>query len=101
MLANSLVGLFTDKKNNGSIRTAIWGEGTTVDAGKVHGLVLMLIASGILELQVPTCQIGKKNGILPNDVLIRLAVREVHGSDGSANDLVMYDDDVWTKFHLR
>ena len=97
----SLVPLFTDKKNKHSLRTAIWGEGVNVDSGKVHGLVLMLIASGIIELSVPSIQIGKKHGIEPKDVSVQLAVKKVTTSHGAANDLVLYDESAWSRFHLR
>ena len=97
----ALVPLFTDKKNKHALRKSIWGDGTNVDSGKVHGLVLMLIAAGIIRLSVPSIQIGKKHGIEPKDVTVQLAVKQVTTLHGAANNLVLYDDIAWSRFHLR
>lgn len=48
--ATKIVSLLTDKRRTYQIRDSIWGK--PVESGQVHGLVLMLLASGMIELQL-------------------------------------------------
>eukprot|EP00956_Cyclotella_meneghiniana_P011109 scaffold15544_cov108-Cyclotella_meneghiniana.AAC.1 len=53
--ASKLVSLLTDKRRNFSLRMNVWGKG--VDPGKVHGLILMLLATGMIELRVKSSKL--------------------------------------------
>lgn len=86
--ATKLVTLITDKKGSHKIRSDIWGKGVNVDLGKVHGLVLMLLAAGMIELSIPPVLVGKK-GVKPNQVRVILATRIIKTPEGDCENLAM------------
>ncbi len=56
ILASSLIGLISSRDNKRN-KEAIWmGKGKDVNAGQVHAMILMLLASIILVLHLPPNQ---------------------------------------------
>jgi hypothetical protein len=97
--AKNLVTLLTDKRGKFRLRNSIWGK--VVESGKVHGLVLMMLASGMLQLQLKSPRLlGQKNIKLDNVVVV-LARRRVITEDSYIDTLAINDDEVWNHFHLK
>eukprot|EP00956_Cyclotella_meneghiniana_P012243 scaffold17413_cov55-Cyclotella_meneghiniana.AAC.6 len=98
--ASNLVSLLTDKKKSYKLRMNIWGK--AVDPGMVHGLVLMLIVSGLLTLRVkPQKLIGTKDVALRHiDVgLGKTTIIDDNGEE--VETLAILDDSLWGCFHFR
>ena len=47
--ADKFVTFLTDKTNVYKINKSVWGQSTSVPAGMIHGLVLMLIAADLVK----------------------------------------------------
>ena len=93
--AMSLISRISSKENK-LIKQAIWkGKGGQVNAGHVHNLVLMLIASKILELSVPPNSKEANNNKIPlKSIEIGLAKEYVNVGD-DFKTLSIYVDANW------
>jgi hypothetical protein len=91
----SLISRISSKENK-LIKQAFWkGKGGQVNAGHVHTLVLMLIASKILELSVPPNSKEANNNKIPlKSIGIGLAKEYVNVGD-DFKTLSIYVDANW------
>eukprot|EP00804_Cyclotella_cryptica_P022277 CCRYP_018127-RA/>CCRYP_018127-RA protein AED:0.03 eAED:-0.01 QI:0/-1/0/1/-1/0/1/0/223 len=98
--ANKLVSLLTDKRHNYSLRMNVWGK--AVDAGKIHGLVLMLLVTGMIELRVKSQKlIGTDNLKIGHVDVVMGTTTIVTAEDEMVETLAILDDSLWQHFHLR
>ena len=98
--AMSLISRISSKENK-QIKQAIWkGKGGHVNAGHVHTLVLMLIASKILELSVPQKSTEANNNKIPlKTIEIGLAKQYLYVGD-VCQTLSIYVDTNWEVYHM-
>ncbi len=90
--AMSLVSLITSKENK-RIKAAIWGGKTSITAGNAHALILILIASKIVELKLPTKD-NRNNFTALRDVQLSLRKQYAHVND-EFETFSIYIDDNW------
>ena len=85
----NLVSIISDDKKK--IKKMIYGAGfSTKSQGKIHGLVLMMIALNIIELIIDETKIGTQY-IDKSDIMTRLGVTTVQTKN--ADDVDDYDSD--------
>ena len=102
--ANCLVGYLNHKKTGGELRKSIWGviNASKVNAGHMHGLVLMLICAQILSLRV--CDESKvgTDKIEQKDIYVELTRTAFVGPGGHMCDtLACNNDSCWKGFWLK
>ena len=97
--ASSLVGLLTDKIRKHKLRKAIWGK--SVDSGKVHGLVLSMIATGMVELRLINSNLVGTDKVDMKHVMVGLGKVVMETQNGEqCYTLAVLDQSIWTKFNL-
>jgi hypothetical protein len=97
--ANKLVSLLTDRKGKFRLSKSIWGK--IVESGKVHGLVLMMLATGMLELQLKSTRLLGTANISLDNIIVVLGKRRIAAGDDFIDTLAITDDSLWDHFHLR
>jgi superfamily II DNA helicase RecQ len=97
--AKRLVSLITDKNHKYKLSRGIWGK--KVESGKVHGLVLMMIASGMLQFELKSQTLIGKNNLKLDHVRVVLAESKIMTSNGACDTLSINDETLWHHFHLR
>ena len=85
--ADQIVTFITDRANKNRLSKSIWGATAKVSAGKVHGLVLKLILSGLIDLRLASNDLAGTEKIKMKDVVVSLSKVTLTSSDG-----VPYDD---------
>jgi hypothetical protein len=98
--AYEFVSFINDNKNMGQLKKQIWGETANVSPGNVHGLVLMLLAAGIIEPVLASDELTGSDKIKGKDVLIRLAKYKVVRGSQPYEDFVINNSNSWKGFHL-
>ena len=90
----------------------IYGAGfSTKSQGKIHGLVLMMIASKIIELIIDETKIGTQY-IEKSDIMTRLGVTTVQtknandvddydSHNGEYNEFTLSQDSTWQSFSIK
>jgi hypothetical protein len=81
------------------LRNSIWGA--AVESGKVHGLVLVMLASGMIELQLKSPRLLGDKNISMDNVIVVLAKKQITTQDSYIDTLAINDNEVWEHFHLR
>ena len=72
-----------------------------MSAGQVHGLVLMLIAGGFIELALVDKDLVGRQKIRPKEVMVRLSKQVFSSEDGEYEDLALNDDAKWKRFTTK
>ena len=99
--AEKLVTLLTDKSNKHAIKEKVWGKNHAKDdAGKIHGLVLMLIASKLVSLRLTSKALVGNEKIGTKFVEVHLMKCLVKDDDGAHDDLAIHDSTKWKGFHF-
>ena len=92
----------TDKSNTNRLKKSVWGETKEVSCGQVHGVVLMLFASGLLELRLSDPNMAGLQNILAKDVMVFLSKYSATDINGEKYDrLKISDPSAWPRFQLR
>ena len=90
----------------------IYGAGfSTKSQGKIHGLVLMLISSNVIELTIDESKIGTQY-IEKSDIMTRLGITTVltknsndmddyDSDDGEYNEFTLSQDSTWQSFSIK
>ena len=100
--ADKLVTFLTDKSNTNRLKKSVWGETKEVSCGQVHGVVLMLFASGLLELRLSDPNMAGRQNILAKDVMVFLSKYSATDINGEKYDrLKISDPSAWPRFQLR
>jgi hypothetical protein len=98
--AKRLVLLITDKNHKYEVSQGIWGK--KVESGKVHGLVLMMIASGILQFELKSQTVhDNKDDLKLDHVRVVLTEPKITASNGACDTLSINDETLRHHFHLR
>ena len=99
--ADKLVGLLTDKPNKNTIKKSIWGKNYAgVDAGKIHGLVLMLIASKLITLGLTSKSLVGAKKVETKHVLATLTKCQVDNDNGCHDNFAIHDNTKWKGFQF-
>ena len=101
---DKLVSFLTDRKNTNQLKKSIWctTNSSSIPQGRVHGIVLMLMASGMLLLEVVSKNKIGMDDILPKDINVILSKQTVREKDGSCYDqLSISDHSNWIHFNLK
>ena len=79
----------------------MWGK--AVDAGMVHGLVLMLLATGMVVLKVKSQKLVGTNDIKLShvDVILGKSTIVNDEDDEVIETLAILDESLWEHFHFR
>jgi hypothetical protein len=96
--ATKIVSLLTDKRRKYQIGDSIWGK--LVESGQVHGLVLMILASGMIKLQLKSQKFLGTKDIKLGNVMAVLAETTLDTARGVCDTLAINDDALWESFHL-
>ena len=99
--ADKLVTFLTDKKNKNKLRTAIWGVDVDVSSGHIHGLVLQLIVSGLLDLRLESPNMIRRSDIKMKDVRVSLAKATLGTNENSYTGLAIDVESNWIGFNLK
>ena len=100
--ADKLVTFLTDKSNTNRLKKSVWGETKEVCCGQVHGVVLMLFASGLLELRLSDPKLTGQNNILAKDVMVFLSKYSATALNGETYDrLKIHNPRAWSRLQLR
>jgi len=97
--ADQLVSFITDKAHKNRLSRSIWGASAKVPAGKIHGLVLKLILSNLIDLRLATSDLAGTDKIKMKDVVVSLSKVTLSGGDGvSYDDLAINVPEMWKHF---
>jgi hypothetical protein len=91
--AMSLVSMITSKSNKRT-KAAIWGGKKSITAGNAHALILMLIASKMVQLELPMNANPREHTPL-RDVQLSLRKQFAHVDD-EFETFSLYIDENWT-----
>lgn len=99
--ADQLVSFVTDKANKNRLSKSIWGSAAKVTAGKIHGLVLKLILSELIDLRLATKDLAGTDKIKMKDVVVTLSKVTLSGIDGDPyDDLAINVPEKWKHFEF-
>jgi hypothetical protein len=79
---------------------SIWGKIVESGTGKVHGLVLMMLATGMLELQLKSTRLLGTANISLDSIIVVLGKHRIAAGDDFIDTLAITDDSLWDHFHL-
>eukprot|EP00956_Cyclotella_meneghiniana_P023788 scaffold46927_cov56-Cyclotella_meneghiniana.AAC.2 len=99
VMASKLVSIITDKSRKHKMRQAIFGK--AVDSGKVHALVLTLIATGMIELRLINRSLVGTDKIDMKHVTVclgRVTIQTLNGEQ--CETLAILEQTLWDKFNL-
>ena len=100
--ADKLVTFLTDKANTNKLKKSVWGETADVSAGQIHGVVLMLFASGLLELRLSDPKLAGRQSILAKDVMVFLSKYSETDVNGESYDkLKIHNPMAWPQLQFR
>ena len=101
--ADTFVTFLNDKQNQHTLKERIWGKGSkSLPTGKIHGLVLMMFASGAVKLSVRDKKRIGKDFVRMKDVDVSLGTCTVPGDDGDEmEDLVMLQETTFSQFTFK
>jgi hypothetical protein len=89
--AVSLVSLITSPSNK-RVKAAIWGGKKNITAGNAHALILMLIASKIVQLELPTKANTNTQHTPLRDVQVSLRKQFAHADDEFETFSILIDE---------
>ena len=93
--------MFNYKAVDGSDKKNVWGKNhAKADAGKIHGLVLMLIASKLVSLRLTSKALVGNEKIETKYVEVYLKKFLGKDDDGAHDDLAIHDSTKWKGFHF-
>ena len=100
--ANKFVTFLNDESNMSRIKRQIWGEDAakSVTAGQVHGLVLMMIAAGMIEPYLGSVN-AKRNDLRAKHVNVHMGKEKVLRDGIEFEDFVVNNDAAWKGFNIR
>lgn len=96
--ADKFVAFLTDKSNMNKIKKSVWGQSTNAPAGKVHGLVLMLLAADLVKPRLISKDKVGASDIKLKDVEFILCKQQDHAS--GIDTLCIHDSSKWQHFNL-
>ena len=98
--AIGLTTFITGNQEMSSLKKQIWGDKAKVTPSNVHGLFLMLFASGILEMVLDNKDLAGKESIKLKNCHVRLSKYIVTSDEIQYEQFTTRDDDLWRNFNL-